>query len=141
MSLTYLQARNEIFVLVKAALDSVPITDVAWPDMEFDVPTSETAWARVSLDILTGAQAAFSDGVAGRRFRRDGLLSLQFFHPLGGGSTDAMNTAKIVADALEGAKTAGGVWFRDLTGPSTIGASGGFSQLNLTVAFVYDEVK
>lgn len=140
-TLTYSDAYDEVMALAKAAFDAVPITSVHYPDMEFTIPAGDTAWARIAYDLISAGPASMADATGRKRFRRSGLLSIQLFHPLGGGSTDAWNAAKVVADAFEGQTTAGGVWFRDLTGPSPIGASGGFSQTNLAVAFEYDEVK
>lgn len=140
-TLTYSEAYDEVMAAFKAAMDAVPITSVHYPDMEFTIPAGDTAWARVAYDLINSAQASFSDGSTGKRWRRSGLLSIQLFHPLGGGSTDAWNAAKVAVDAFEGQTTPGGVWFRDITGPSPVGTSGGFSQTNLAVAFEYDEVK
>ena len=141
MSLTYEQARGETFEAFRDAWTGggFALSNVAWPDLEFTIPAGNVPWARVSFDIVTSGQDGF--GIGTRKFRRSGLLAVQLFTPLGGGSTDAMNLAKIVTDAFEGQRTAGGVWFRSISGPTSVGASGGFNQTNLAVAFEYDEIK
>lgn len=136
MSLTDTEAYGEILTMFKAAWDP---RVAAYPDVDFAIPSGETVWARLSYDILTRRQSGFGDGQ--RKFERVGLLSFQIFTPLGGGSTDALNLAKVVADAFEGQSSPGGVWFRDLTGPSPAGVSGAFRQANMSVAFEYFEVK
>lgn len=141
MSLTYTEARDEIMAKLKAAFDSVPISSVHYPDMAFTIPSGSVAWARVTYDVLGSNQASFSDGSTGRKWRRNGIIGIQLFYPLGGGSTDAWDAAKVVADAFEGKTTPGGVWFREILGPNAIGPSGGFSQVNMTIAFNYDEIK
>lgn len=140
-TLTFDQAYDEVMAATKAGLDAAGIAAVHYPDMDFTLPSGATPWARVSFDLLDSGQASFADRLGRKRFRRLGLLSIQLFHPLGGGSTDARIAAKVLADAFEGQSTSGGVWFRDLTGPSPVGANGGFSQTNLAVSFEYDEVK
>jgi len=139
MSYTYKEAQDLIFAALRDAWvgSGETISRVAWPDRKFK-PPSAANWMRVEYDIISGNQSGF--GTSNKKFRRDGLLSIQLFTPLSGGSTSPTNLAKIVADAFEGVRL-GGIWFRTISGPTPVGQSGGFRQTNIAVAFEYDEVK
>lgn len=140
MSLTYRQARDEIFAEVKTAWDPTG-HEMIWPDVPKEKPTdSEAPYARTRLRHATGEQATLANHNGVRRWRRDGSIIIQVFTPLGGGLSVGYDLAKMVSDAFEGKTTAGGVQFLN-TRINEIGPSGNWYQINVTADFNYDEIK
>jgi hypothetical protein len=148
VTLTFTQARDEILSLFKTAWDAgatgVP---VVYDDSPSDKPTSAelanentTAWARVTVRHSIGRQASLSGTQAVRRWEREGTLFIQIFTSYGTGLQTADSLAKVAVDALEGATTPGGVWFRDVSFRE-VGIDGPWYQTNVVATFQYDEVK
>lgn len=139
MTATYAQARSEMFALLKAAWDPTTFKMV-WPDKPDAKPSGRTPWARTTLRHNLGGQATLANHAGVSRFRREGILTVQIFTPSGEGLSRAYDLAKIIADALEGASTSRGVWFRN-TRLNEVGPDGDWFQLNVTTDFIYDEIK
>jgi hypothetical protein len=148
VTLTFTQARDEMLALFKTAWDAgasgVPLV---YDDTPTDVPTAAqlanenvTAWARVTIRHSIGRQASLSGSQATRRWVREGTFFVQVFTAYGTGLQSADTFAKVAADALEGATTPGGVWFRDVSFRE-VGIDGPWYQTNVVATFQYDEVK
>lgn len=135
-------ARDEILAFFRTAWtangesSSVP---VLWDDVKGEIPAN-TAWARVTVQHASGEQATLSDHVGNRKFRREGLVTIQVFTQFGQGLRKADVLGKIAADAFEGKATQNQIWFRDVT-VNEIGQSGDWFQTNVLVSFIYDEIK
>jgi len=139
MSLTYQQARDEIFDLFKAAWDTTGYP-AHYEEVKKQRSQNEEPWSVVTLNHASGFQATLSGADGSRTFARLGFLTVQIFTPNGKGLQDAYDLAKVVSDAFEGISTPGGVWFRNVR-LNEVGRDGEFFQLNVIVEFRYDEVK
>lgn len=143
MTCDAITARDQTFDLVKIATDtSLPDVEVRYEGMEKDDPPARDAkWIRLSFRHIDGHQASLAGATGARRWSRQGLVTAQCFAPLSdGGLEEAMRMASVVRDALQGAATEDGVWFRD---PSIqeIGKDAGWYNVNATIQFNYDEVR
>lgn len=143
------EARDAMLALFKTAWDAQtpPVPIVIYDDMRSQPPTDSESWARVNVQHANTVQATLG-GVGGRRFRKNGVLTVQVFTPLAGGPGSAgggltVNDAlvKIAVDAFEGRSTRpDGVEFRGVT-PREVGQSGAWFQTNVIVLFRYDIIK
>lgn len=139
MSLTYSEARAEIAEAFTTAWKNAnPTFPIAYEDAA--APGAFTPWARFSLRHNRGEQEALANPLGSRLFFRDGILLVQIFTPSGEGLTRSYDLAKVAADAFEGRKTPGGVWFRSVR-IREVGPDGNWYQLNVTADFQYNEVK
>ena len=112
------------------------LTDIAWPDMDFDTP-NET-WVRFSMKNNDGFQASFGNP-GNNRFRRKGMVYVQVFQKEGKGSTDARAKADVAADIFM-ADELSGVTFYNVNAKD-IGPDGnGWYQWNVSAEFRYDRI-
>lgn len=142
MSLTRVQARDEMLAVINTALTSY---DTGFPVEWYDDdsakrPTNRQAYASVGVYHVSGRQVTMGTVATGRTFRRYGYLEVLVHTPEGDGLTLADKLAMIVQDALEGATTAGGVIFRN-TQATEGGKSGSFRVTNISADFEYDQIK
>ncbi len=137
LSLTFEQARDEIFALLKTAWDTTG-HPIKWPGVAFNKPEPAAIFAEVVFHHLAGGQAAFGSGVS--MWKRAGSLLFRIDVPMGEGFTDAYVLAKIMADAIEGSATPGGVWFRE-TSIREGDEVGGYDRITVETIFEYTEVK
>jgi hypothetical protein len=141
---TYEQAKDEMFGLVLAqALLTAPGIHIEWQGKPGNAaPPQDAEWLRVSLRHGDSGQASLSCEHGKRRWRREGVLSVQCFAPLeAGGLKRAMELACAFRDAIQASKgTASGVWFR---GPDAreIGPDRNWFNANASARCTYDEVK
>lgn len=138
MTATFAEAYGEILTKFKAAWDTTGF-DALYPNLAGDPPTDPAPWARVSISHSPGSQT-LGDDTTGRRYERYGLLLVQVFVPTGEGLPRALNLAKIITDAFEGATTPSGVWFRNVR-VNEVGPDGSWYQVNVIAEFTYDEIK
>jgi len=142
MTATFAEANNEILATFKAAWDATGYP-VAYENVKSaaDVPpATATPWARVNVRHTFGTQATLANVSGVRRWRRDGLVNVQIFIPLGEGLSEGYSLAKIVVDAFEGVATTSAVWFRNVR-VNEIGSDGEWYQVSVLVDFTYDELK
>ncbi len=143
MTATFATANNEILATFKAAWDTTGYP-VAYENVKGASATppagSSDPWARVTLRHTFGEQASLSGSGGTRRWRRDGLLTVQIFIPIGEGLSEGYSLAKTVVDAFEGIATTSAVWFRNVR-VNEIGNDGEWYQVNVLVDFTYDEIK
>ncbi len=128
---------RQVYTAWKTANPTYPML---FEDRPGDKPGTSTPWARVSIRHNQGDQEALSNPIGQNLFFRDGLLTVQIFTPMGAGLHSADTLAKVIADALEGRSTPGGVWFRRVR-IKEIGPDGAFFQLNVIGEFEYSEAK
>ena len=82
-----------------------------------------------------------SQGGAGRRFRRNGVVTVQIFTPFGDGLTTSDPLVDLVIDALEGEETGSDrIEFKNVSA-NEVGHDGVWHQTNVTAEFEYDRVK
>ena len=119
-----------------------PLAVVRWAGKDTGAPPEAAkAWFRWSMQHTEGRQASLAcvDGV--RRWRRNGLITVQCFAPLDkGGITTAQRMAEAVRDVYQGASTPSGVWYRRAT-TQEVGQDTAWYQVNTTAMFTYDEVR
>lgn len=139
MTATRTEARDDIMELVNDAW--TPTTwQIQWPDKPADVPTTPDPWARAVMKHASGTQASLAGDTGQRRWTRTGVLTIQVFTPAGEGLSRSDVLSTILVDALEGASTPHGVWFREVRAQE-IGPDGDWYQVNVMAVFEYDEVK
>lgn len=114
---------------------------VEWPDQKrVDPATGEEAWARVAIRHVDARQTSLGEA-GGRKFSRDGLVSVQLFVPKSQrGFTLLQKLGKVVVDALEG-RHAGGVWVRQAVFREGGQADSHWQQANVAATFTYDVTK
>lgn len=142
---TYEEARNQILALVTTAWNaqgSPP--QLVYDDKPQDLPDTAT-YARITIQHNTSSQVTLggkpSQGGAGRRFRRNGLITVQIFTPFGDGLTTSDPLVDLVVDALEGEETGSDqVEFKNVS-VNEIGENGAWHQTNVTAEFEWDRVK
>ena len=140
MSATFAQARDDILAVLKAAWDPTG-HPMAWPSVAFTgPPLPPSPWARASIAHNAGRQATLAGADGTRRWRRQGILTVQIFTGVGSGLAVSDSLSKIVVDAFEGATTPRQIWFRNVR-LIEIGPDGDWHQVNVLVEFEYDEVK
>jgi hypothetical protein len=89
MSLTYSQATDELFGMVKAVFDNSNsligyIPDLRWPGIpRGDKPDDTKYWARPSAQWVTDQQSALANDNGTKIYEAVGLLYVQLFAPLG----------------------------------------------------------
>jgi Bacteriophage related domain of unknown function len=139
MTATYTQARDEILTLVNTIWEPTGFP-MFWENIAGTIPTTNIPWARTTIQHFFAEQATLANFDGTSRFNRRGLLTTQIFVPSGEGLSRAYTLAILLIDALEGASTSRGVWFRN-TRLNEIGAEGNWSQINVLSDFSYDEIK
>jgi hypothetical protein len=123
MPLTYQQAADEMYGLLKAAWDAgaAALNDgalplIRWPYQFEDKKAPVTdVWARVSRQTVREGQSSFRNGEFGRTYTSDGLLFVQIFAPLNDAAAGRklQSLAVLARDTFRGQTTAGGIWFRN----------------------------
>ena len=141
MSLTFADAREEMYRQVYTAwIAANPTYPMTFDDRPGQKPDTDLPWARASVRHNVGDQEALANPLGQKLFSRDGLFTIQVFTPMGAGLRVADTLAKVVADALEGQATPGGVWFRRVR-IREIGPDGAFFHINVVAEFEYSEAK
>jgi hypothetical protein len=142
---TYEQAKDEMFGLVLAQANITALgIHIEWQGKANNVaPPQDGEWLRVSVrhDPNGSRQASLSCEQGKRRWRREGVLSVQCFAPQeAGGLKRAMELACAFRDAIQASKgTASGVWFRE-PNAREIGPDKNWFNANASARFTYDEV-
>ncbi len=138
MSLTHQQAVDEMSTMFKDVWDGTG-WQVDWDDVRSQRDTADQPWAMFVIRHAPAGQTTLG-GVGKRTFNRLGIIITSIFTPIGNGLSTSYALAKIAADAYEGKHSPNGVWFRNVA-IQEIGRDGEFFQLNVTIAFDYDEIK
>lgn len=110
MSLTPLQARDEMCDLVETAWDAAAATTgkpIEFPQVKINTPRDGEAWARVTIQGVTGRATA----IGGVRYRQIGVITVQCFGAHDDGGDEVHAIANVILQALSGTRTDGGVFF------------------------------
>lgn len=142
---TYEEARDEIlahFTTAWNAQASPPL--LLYDDKPRDLPDA-APYARITLQNNTAGQVTLggkpSLGGGGRRFRRNGIVTVQIFTPFGDGLTTADPLVDLAVDAFEGEDTGSDrIEFRNVRA-NEVGHDGVWHQTNVIAEFEYDRVK
>lgn len=141
MSLTFAQARDELLEAITAAWTAgAGGAPLFYDDRPGEAPADATTWARVHIQHNLGTQSTIGGPIGTSLFRRDGLLTVQIFTPIGKGLSQADALAKVAIDAFEGKSTPNGVWFRKVR-MREIGPDRSWFNVNVYAEFNYDEAK
>lgn len=151
MSLTYLQARNEIFTMfanawaLNAPAIVSPAPKVYYPNvLPPAVPPSNLYFAVVKIKTIQEVQKTLAINVVnpgGRMYNAKGLFSCEIICPL----SDAQNSSKgaqlcmVARDAFRGKHSPCGVVFYDAT-PTEGKSTEVFSKHIMTVEYNYDDI-
>jgi hypothetical protein len=119
---------------------------IGWEGVDQDRPqatqTGEAgdmiAWGWANMRHVDGEAVTF--GVAGRRFRKSGVMTVQLFGPLTDGMTLLDSILTVVTEALEGTRETDGIWF-DNVRVNEVGKDGPWFQSNVLADFQYDTLR
>tara|TARA_R110000824_G_scaffold397712_2_gene600873 strand:+ start:602 stop:1069 length:468 start_codon:yes stop_codon:yes gene_type:complete len=148
-------ARNEILDMLRTAWKAVgAVTETAlmiYPNVDADLPDSAAGtkddpviYGRVTIKHGEGQKRTLPGETGGspnaHQVEHRGLIIVQNFAPNGEGlaTNDAMD--KIVKDAFLGERTPSGVSF-GAESYEEVGNDGPWFQTNVSVPFLYDEIK
>jgi hypothetical protein len=108
-----------------------------YENIDGDRPAVPTLFGRLTIQFANGTRA----DLAGVRFRREGLMTIQVFVPQGSGTQLADQIAEALVEALEGVgpATLENVWLRDI-GMREVGPDGTYHQVNVEAEFTFDRV-
>jgi len=143
---TIAEARDEILLHFTTAWNLVtpPVPVLLYDDKHRDLP-ADAPYARITLKHNIFRQATvggkISQGGAGQRFRRFGIVTVQVFSISGDGLTSADTLVQLALDAFEGENTGSDkIEFRNAR-VNEIGQDGPWFQTNIIAEFDYDRVK
>lgn len=130
MSITYSQATDELFGMVKEVFDNSIsligyIPDLRWPGIpRGDKPDNTKYWARPSAQWVVDQQSALANDQGEKIYEAIGLLYVQLFGPLG--APDSPDNIRALGELLQvkfrGQSDSSEIWFRNhriLTLPET----------------------
>lgn len=137
-SITTKQARTEMSRKVKAALDLFPQLVVRWDTVvNWATPDATKQWAWPHVQHVNSQQASLSCEHGLRRWRREGILTVQCF---GLTYDKAEDIATALRNEFEGTATPSDVWFRNATA-NEVGPDSSWYRFDFQVAFQYDQVR
>lgn len=133
-------ARDELTGLVRTALEAEGVV-MRYEDRENDPPKTTTVnWARVTVRHNVRSQGSLSNEQGKRRFTSVGTLTTQIFAISGTGLSSADELSMVLLEALDGKRTASGVWLRNAR-MNEVGPSGHWFQVNVLADFMYDTLR
>jgi len=125
------QVEDSLSAAFAAAVSPLP---VAWGNVEFDTE-GIAEWLRFDVQYNGGTNPELN----GKSFRRFGILSVQIFVAATTGKRRARQIAETVLATFEG-QTIGGVRLRNV-GPTDVGVSDAWYQMNVTAQFEFDQIR
>lgn len=138
------EARNEILSHFTTAWNAQtpPVPLLLYDDKSKPpTPSNPAPYARITVRHTDRDRVTLSDEVGNRRFRADGIITVQVFSVSGDGLTSNDVFVNVALDAFEGAKTGEDrVTFRNVR-DEEIGEDGPWFQTNVVAEFDYDVVK
>lgn len=124
-----------IWAAALAATSLPSDSPLTYDNLNFDPPDDGSVWARLTIQNLNGDRAALGKGMT--LFRREGLVTIQIFVPIGSSTFVADQLSDSIAEAFEDAAAVGNIWFRNTT-MREVGPDGTFHQVNIVTQYVYD---
>lgn len=97
-------------------------------------------WGRAMVRHAGGRQASIADVNGVRRWERTGVATIETWSPAAHGRDVADEMIEVMMEALEGASTPSGVWFRNARF-NEVGQDGGWYRVNILVDFTYDLIR
>jgi len=129
MTVTPIQAKDEMLDVLKTAWDADPISTgliIKYPDVLGPVPSSDNAWVEVLLQHNTGGEANLAGGETTRRYRSAGFLLFRIM-------------TEIIVKAYEITKSKSVRYISPR--PNYVGNDGAWHQTNVVVEFEYDTIR
>jgi hypothetical protein len=120
-------------------LDS-PVPLVRYEDVKTSEPTGADCWVWVSVRNAPNTRQVTVGQANGRRFRREGLVTVQVFGPIGQGLKYNDLIANVVEGIFKGKSTGDDTVQFLSTSVVDIGESGSWAQTNVSAVFTYDMV-
>ncbi len=108
---------------------------ISYENNNFNPPADGSLWARLTIKNTDGDRVSL--GKESGLFRREGLVTLQIFIPIGSSTFVADQLADSIVEAFEDAAAIGNIWFRNTT-MREVGPDGTFHQVNVVTQYVYD---
>lgn len=142
MSLTYDEASDVMFALVKTTVDASAVFSytpvVYYPGAEEpESPPVDKAWLRVARLNANESQQTLSNGSV-RAFETNGILTVQVFGPVdANGYRQASALAVEIRDAFR--QNTAGVWFRNATKREVPKSDPSFHQSQAVAEYTYSE--
>lgn len=146
MSLTITQARDDVFKMLRDALQASSFSGIRikWEDAPADEVNaapdgsgSVPAYLMVSMTHYSGGQTSLGPRA---RHERKGLLRVEIRTQVGSGMSVSDELSQLVLDTYEGHHSARGVWFRNCR-LQEMGADGNWSRVDVMIDFTYTQVK
>lgn len=141
MAQSYEEARNALSNFTRtqweAAVAAAGHADapLTYDNISFDPPEDLALWGRLTIHHLEGARASL--GGASARFRRQGMVSIQVFTPIGEGTLLADRVGDPLVEAFEIPGQIDNIWFRNAR-MREVGSDGTAHQVNVEVEFIFD---
>lgn len=120
--MTYQDAKDELFGIVRSVLISTAITtlfgyeiDTRYSGVPGEKPDQSRLWARVSAQLVTDGQTALANNNGVKLYEAVGLLYVQLFAPrnIPGGEDKAEQLAEAIRSEFRKASPSGLIWFRN----------------------------
>jgi len=136
---TIQETRDSILTIFHDAWTGAnPTYPVVYQDSPVQKPSTLLPWARVTLTHVSGRQATLCGADGSQRFRREGVLFVQIFTPMGDGLTRSDSLTNVVIQAFEGQRFDGG-FFKNVR-VNEIGPDGDHYQVNVIAEFEWDQI-
>lgn len=115
MTATITEARDQVFTILKTALDGIafPLNRVSWDDAPTLSPVGNNSAVYVEMRHTGGAQASLANHGGERKWTNSGTLFITVDTPREEGGNEMDNLLGVIQEAYEGSTTPGSVWFRN----------------------------
>ena len=143
VNITVDEAQDAILAEFKEHFVGVDANHIAWPNRTYE-PTDGEAYVRISVQHNLAYQPSMGDPAA-RRTRREGVVIVQCFTPLGDGTSQSNDLAQEVSDVLASKRVQVGATKPISLKEATINTVGRdpiheLWQVNVSVPFWYDQI-
>lgn len=128
--------------IVKIFTDHYGVDNVDLPNTKFDAPnTSADGWARIRVTHTDGGQGSLGGSDGAKIWDRAGVFQIELYTKAGRGMLIPYTEAEDVVSLYQGARTASGVWFRDVRiDEEPVQAPSPWFRIDVIGAFVYHQI-
>jgi hypothetical protein len=127
--------------IVKLFTDHYGTDNVDLPNKKFTAPANGDGWARIRVNHTDGGQGSLGGADGSKLWDRAGVFQIELYTKAGKGMLTPYGEAEDVQTIFQGARTASGVWFRNvrIEEPTEQDASPWF-RIDVTGAFEYHQI-
>lgn len=100
--------------IVKLFTDHYGADNVDIPNKVFTLPKDGTPWARIRVIHTEGGQGSLGGTDGAKLWDRGGVVQIELYSKAGAGMLTPYGDAEDVQMIYQGARTASGVWFRNV---------------------------